>query len=51
MIELLKLDEYEVAAVVIACLIHDYKHPGLTNMFLVNTSDPIAVKYNGNEIF
>lgn len=46
--ELLKLDEYEISSVIIACLIHDFKHPGLTNMFLVNTSDPIAIKYNGN---
>jgi hypothetical protein len=46
--ELLNLDEYEISSVVIACLIHDFKHPGYTNMFLVNTSDPIAIKYNGN---
>ena len=45
--ELLKLDEYEISSVVIACLIHDFKHPGTTNSFLVNTSHPIAIKYNG----
>jgi hypothetical protein len=44
---LLKFDEYETSSVIIACLIHDFKHPGKTNMFLVNTSHPIAIKYNG----
>jgi hypothetical protein len=45
---ILKLDDYEISSVLIACLIHDFKHPGITNMFLINTSHPIAIKYNGN---
>ena len=49
--ELLNLDEYDLSSVVIACLIHDFKHPGYTNTFLVNTSHPIAIKYNGNFFF
>lgn len=49
--ELLKFDDYEVSSLIIACLIHDYKHPGFTNGFLVNTSHPIAIKYNGNNIY
>jgi hypothetical protein len=45
--ELLKLDGYEISSLLIACLIHDFKHPGLNNGFLMNTSHSIAIKYNG----
>lgn len=45
--EILKFDELEVASLMIGCLIHDFKHPGLTNAFLINTSHPITIKYNG----
>lgn len=43
----LKLEDLEISSLIIACLIHDFKHPGVTNAFLINTSDPIAIKYNG----
>lgn len=44
---LLNLDDYDIASLLIACMIHDFKHPGYTNGFLVNTSHKIAIKYNG----
>lgn len=43
----LRLDEIDHTALLISCIVHDYKHPGVTNLFLVNTGDPIAIKYNG----
>jgi len=46
----LKLEDLEVSSLIIACLIHDFKHLGVTNAFLINTSDPIAIKYNGTVI-
>ncbi len=46
----LRLDEIDHSALFISCVVHDYKHPGVTNLFLVNTGDPIAIKYNGIDI-
>ena len=43
----LKLSESDVCALLISTIIHDYKHPGRTNLFLINTGHPIAIKYNG----
>jgi cAMP-specific phosphodiesterase 4 len=45
--QVLRLDDIDQCALLISTIIHDYKHPGLTNGFLVTTSHPIAVKYNG----
>lgn len=45
----LKIEDLEICSLIIACLIHDFKHPGVTNAFLINTSDPIAIKYNGKK--
>lgn len=36
----------EVFAVAVAALAHDLDHPGVTNAFLVNTSEPLAIEYN-----
>lgn len=36
----------EVFALSAAALAHDVDHPGVTNAFLVNTYDPLAVQYN-----
>ena len=45
-----KLSIYDIAALLIASVIHDYKHPGVTNNFLMNTESPIAYRYNDNNI-
>jgi hypothetical protein len=41
------LNDLDYISFLIAAIIHDYKHPGLTNMFLMNSRNEIAVKYNG----
>ncbi|KAJ3339758.1 hypothetical protein HDU83_007502 [Entophlyctis luteolus] len=33
-------------AAFIAAIIHDYMHPGVNNAFLVNSMDPLAIRYN-----
>jgi len=43
----LRLTNIDVCSLLISCVIHDFKHPGKTNMFLINSNHPLAVKYNG----
>ncbi|PNW82682.1 hypothetical protein CHLRE_06g289400v5 [Chlamydomonas reinhardtii] len=40
------LDALGLFAAYFAAIVHDYGHPGLTNDFLIATSDPLAVRYN-----
>jgi hypothetical protein len=42
--------EMELLAMYFAAIIHDHDHPGLTNNFLVTTSDPKAVLYNDKAV-
>jgi 3'5'-cyclic nucleotide phosphodiesterase len=44
------LSPTELLAVIISGLVHDYEHPGLTNAFLVNARDPLAVVYNDRAV-
>lgn len=48
--EYLKLDDFDQCSLFISCMVHDYKHPGINNGFLINTSDPIAIKYNDTNV-
>jgi hypothetical protein len=40
----------EVFASLVAAAIHDYDHPGQTNAFLINTSNPLALMYNDSAV-
>jgi hypothetical protein len=44
------LDQLELLAMTIAALGHDVGHPGLTNRFLVNARDNLAIKYNDSSV-
>ena len=48
--DLINLDIYNLCALFISCMVHDYKHPGLTNAFLINTNDEIAIRYNDKSV-
>jgi len=37
--EQLKLDNLEEMSCIISAALHDYEHPGVTNIFLVNMND------------
>jgi hypothetical protein len=46
-VETLTFNNLDISAFYIASIIHDYKHPGVTNGFLINTKDKLSIKYNG----
>ena len=44
--EKIGLNSKSLCALYLSCICHDYKHPGLNNNFLIETKNPIAIKYN-----
>jgi hypothetical protein len=40
----------DILSSIIAALAHDIQHPALTNRFLVNTRDKLAIQYNDNSV-
>lgn len=50
LIDVMMFDYLDLSGFFIAAIIHDYKHPGVTNGFLINTKDTLAIKYNGKSI-
>ena len=44
------LTPIETLASIIANLGHDIGHPGLTNRFLINNKDDLALEYNDNSV-
>lgn len=42
----LKLDNIEQMSCLISAAMHDFEHPGVNSVFLVNMSDVMAVRYN-----
>lgn len=46
----LKLDKLDLSLLIISALIHDYKHPGYNNNFLINSNHILALNYNDTSI-
>ncbi|OMJ79105.1 hypothetical protein SteCoe_20927 [Stentor coeruleus] len=44
------IQDYEILASVIAMLGHDVAHPGVTNRFLVNSKNSLAITYNDSSV-
>ena len=44
--EIIKIDKSSLCALFLSCICHDFKHPGLNNNYLVETSDLIALNFN-----
>ena len=41
-----EMDNLDLFSMILASAIHDYEHPGYNNMFLINSSHPLAIRYN-----
>ena len=46
-ITLANLTSLDIAGMLLAAAVHDYEHPGFNNMYLINTRDTYALRYNG----
>ena len=46
----LQLSNLQCVLSVIAGAAHDFRHPGTTNAYLINTKDPLAVTYNDQAV-
>ncbi|KNC53238.1 cAMP-specific 3',5'-cAMP phosphodiesterase 4 [Thecamonas trahens ATCC 50062] len=44
------LSSLEIFAGIIACLVHDFGHPGVNNNFLIAVSSPLAIRYNDSSV-
>ncbi|KAA3673645.1 cAMP-specific phosphodiesterase 4 [Paragonimus westermani] len=42
--------DLEVFATLFACIVHDIDHPALTNQYLINTNNKLALLYNDNSV-
>ncbi|RYG43417.1 3',5'-cyclic nucleotide phosphodiesterase, partial [archaeon] len=44
------LDCWNAFAILLAGALHDFRHPGLSNAYLMKTGDPIAIRYNDESV-
>ncbi|KAF8567416.1 hypothetical protein P879_01514, partial [Paragonimus westermani] len=42
--------DLEVFATLFACIVHDIDHPAVTNQYLINTNNKLALLYNDNSV-
>ena len=48
--EILNLNDLDIASLYISCMVHDYKHPGYTNQFLININSPTSLRSNDTDV-
>jgi hypothetical protein len=45
-----QIDPYEQVAMIISCMVHDIDHPGFSNIFLINSKNKLALRYNDKAV-
>lgn len=45
-----ELDNMDLCSMLIAGAIHDFEHPGFNNVYLIETRDDLAVRYNDQSV-
>ncbi len=48
--EIFNLNDLDIASIYISCMVHDYKHPGYNNLFLININSPISIRHNDTNV-
>jgi hypothetical protein len=48
--EIFNLNDLDIASIYISCMIHDYKHPGYNNLFLININSPVSIRHNDTNV-
>lgn len=49
-IDIASLADFEIIICLISSAVHDYDHPGVNNLFLINSSSPLALLYNDKSV-
>lgn len=41
-----KINDLDFMSLIVAGACHDHEHPGVNNIYLMETRDPLAIRYN-----
>lgn len=50
LVEISEMSPLHITALLLSALVHDYKHPGVTNSYLYMMNDKLAIRYNDSSI-